>query len=142
MWRIVTATFLAIGLALGSARASEANSGPAGDSLPHLASPYQPYNLRLSPFYPRPNRAGGIILRVRLNGGGRLRFLLDSGAGLIVINATAGRSSGLSAGSETDLVGLGTRPAKMGRAGTVEIGPVSFRNCLVALVGGNVAAGA
>jgi hypothetical protein len=142
MWRIVTATFMAIGLALGGTRAGEAGSPSALDSLPDLVTPYQPYNLRLSPFYPRPNRAGGVILRVRLNGGRPLRLLLDSGADLIVISAKAGRSLGLSAGSETDLVGLGTRPAKMGRAGTVEIGPVSFRNCPVALVGGKVAEGA
>ena len=67
---------------------------------------------------------------------------LDSGADLIVISAKAGRSLGLSAESEMELVGLGTRPARMGRAGTVEIGPVSFRNCPVALVDGKVAEGA
>lgn len=142
MWRIATMMYLAIALALGSARASKANSASAMDSPPDLASPYQPYNLKLSPFYPRPNRAGGVILRVRLNGGRPLRLLLDSGADLMVIGAKAGRSLGLAVGSETDLVGLGTRPAKMARAGTAEIGPVSFRNCPVALVGGNVAEGA
>src|ERR1035438_1067885 len=109
MWRVATVTVLAIGLALGGARTSEANSGPEGDSLPHLASPYQTYNLGLILFYPRPNRAGGVILRVRINGRRPLRLLLDSGADLIVINAKAGRSTGLSAGSETDLVGLGAR---------------------------------
>jgi hypothetical protein len=142
MWRLVTLAVLTIGLALGSARASAAGSAPTLEASGELATPYQSYTLQLSPFYPRPNRLGGVILRVRLNGGRPLRLLLDSGADLIVISAKAGRALGLSAASETDLVGLGTRPARMGRAGTVEIGPVSFRNCPVALVGGNVAEGA
>jgi hypothetical protein len=41
-----------------------------------------------------------------------------------------------------DLVGLGTRPAKLVLAESVEVGPVSFRNCRVALVDGKVIEGA
>ena len=41
-----------------------------------------------------------------------------------------------------DLVGLGTRPAKVGMAESVDVGPVSFRNCRVALVDGKVIEGA
>jgi len=37
---------------------------------------------------------------------------------------------------------LGTRPAKVGMAETVDVGPVSFRNCWVALVEGQVVDGA
>jgi hypothetical protein len=60
----------------------------------------------------------------------------------MVINAKPARSLGLATGSDADLVGLGTRSARMARAGTVEIGPVSFRNCPVARVNGKVAEGA
>ncbi len=69
-------------------------------------------------------------------------MVLDSGADLIVIGSKAARAAGLSAGSELDLVGLGSRPAKVGQAATVEIGPVAFRNCRVAFVKGNVIEGA
>ena len=41
-----------------------------------------------------------------------------------------------------ELVGLGSRPARVGWAETVEIGPVSFRNCRVAFVDGKVVEGA
>jgi hypothetical protein len=41
-----------------------------------------------------------------------------------------------------DLVGLGTRPAKIGMAESVDVGPVSFRNCRVALVDGKIIEGA
>lgn len=142
MWRIAAATFLGLGLALGSSRASDAGSAPVLDSPPNLTSSYQSYNLKLSTFYPRPNRAGGIILHVRINDGRPLRLLLDSGADLLVINAKAGRSLGISPESAMELVGMGTKPAKMGRAGTVAIGPVSFRNCPVALMDGNATEGA
>jgi hypothetical protein len=59
-----------------------------------------------------------------------------------VIGAKAGHTLGLSSGSEMDLVGLGRRPAKTGLAEKVEVGPVSFRNCRVAIVEGKVIEGA
>jgi hypothetical protein len=114
----------------------------ATDAHPDLASPYQPYELKLSSFYPAPNRRAGVLLRVSINGGQPLRMLLDSGAEFIVIGAKTARPLGLSSGSEMDLVGLGTRPARVGMAEIVHVGPVSFRNCRVALVEGQVVEGA
>jgi predicted aspartyl protease len=69
-------------------------------------------------------------------------MLLDSGADLIVIGAKAARSVGFSGGSEKDLVGLENRSARVGRAETVDVGPVSFRNCRVGVVEGQVVEGA
>jgi hypothetical protein len=83
-----------------------------------------------------------VLLQVRINGGQPLRLVLDSGADFIVIGAKAARSVGLSAEAELELVGLGGRPARVARAETVEIGPVSFRNCRVAFVDGKVIEGA
>jgi hypothetical protein len=142
VWRIVTATFLATGLAIGGVRAGESGSTPALDSSPDLASPYQPYNLKLAYFYPIPNHAGGVIVYVRINGGRRLRMVLDSGAEFMVIGARVARSAGLATGPEIGLVGLGSRSARVGRAEIVETGPVSFRNCRVLVVDGNVVEGA
>ena len=139
---VTAATFLVIWLILGGLRASEAGSTPAPDAPPELVSPYQPYELKLRPFYPIPSRPAGVLLHGRINGGRPLRLVLDSGAEFIVIGAKAARSAGISARSEMELVGLGSRPARVGRAETVEIGPVSFRNCRVALVDGNVVEGA
>lgn len=142
MWRPGAAAFLVTWLIVGGLRASEAGSTPAPDARAELVSPYLQYELRLRPFYPIPNRPAGVLLHGRINGGRPLRLLLDSGAEFIVIGAKAARSIGISARSEMELVGLGSRPARVGWAETVEIGPVRFRNCRVALVEGNVIDGA
>jgi hypothetical protein len=142
VWVRLAATFLAIWLILGGLRTSKADSILAPDAPPELVSPYQPYELKLQPFYPIPSRPAGVLLHGRINGGPPLRLVLDSGAGFIVIGAKAARSAGISASSEMELVGLGSRPARVGWAETVEIGPVRFRNCRVALVEGNVIEGA
>jgi len=141
MWRIVTATFLGIGLALGGIRASDSGSTPALEPLPDLASPYQPYKLKLAYFYPLPNHAGGVIVHVRINGGRPLRLVLDSGAEFMVVGARVARAAGLATGPEIELVGLGGRSARVGQAQTIEAGPVSFRNCRVLVVDGNVIEG-
>jgi len=69
-------------------------------------------------------------------------LVLDSGAESVVIGAKVGHSLGLSGGSEMELVGLGARRAKVGMAASVDVGPVSFRHCRVALVEGKVVEGA
>jgi hypothetical protein len=142
VWVRVAATFLVIWLILGGLRTSKAGSILAPDAPPELVSPYQPYELKLRPFNPIPNRPAGVLLHGRINGGPPLRMVLDSGAGFIVIGAKAARSAGLSGSSRMEMVGLGSRPARVGWAETVEIGPVRFRNCRVALVEGNVIEGA
>jgi len=133
---------LAISLVLAGVPVAVAGLTPATAAHPDLVSPYQPYELKLSSFYPAPNRPAGVLLRVSINGGRPLRMLLDSGAEFVVIGAKTARSLGLSSGSEMDLVGLGTRPAKVGIAESVHVGPVSFRNCRVAIVEGQVVEGA
>jgi len=136
------AALLVIGLVLACVRVTVAGSTSATDPRPDLVCPYQPYELGLRSFCPVPNRPAGVLLHVRINGGRPLRLVLDSGAEFIVIGAKVADSLGLSSRSEMDLVGLGTRSAKAGMAESVDIGPVSFRNCRVALVDGKVVEGA
>lgn len=133
MWRSPASAFLLTGL-IFAALDGEAISIRAADAPGELLSPYQQYELKLRPFYPLPNRAAGFLLPVRINRGRPLRLVLDSGAEFIVIGAKAARSLDISTGAEIELVGLGSRTAKVGRAATLEIGPVSFRNCPVAVM--------
>ena len=142
MWRCAASAILLTGLVLGGVRAGEVSSKHAPDVAPALVSPYQQYDLKLRAFYPAPRCPAGVLLIARINGGRPLRLLLDSGAEFIVIAAKVGRWAGLSARSEMELIGLGSRPATVGRAATVEIGPVRFRNCPVVLVDGKVVEGA
>ena len=142
VWRHAAAALLVTWLIVGGLRASEAGSTPAPNARPELVSPYQSYELKLRPFYPIPNRPTGVLVQGRINGGPPLRLVLDSGAEFIVIGSKAARSARIAARSELELVGLGSRPARVGQAETVEIGPVSFRNCRVALMDGKVVEGA
>ena len=131
MRRSATATILLAGMALSGVLAAGMDPETAAPAPPELVSPYQQYELKLRTFSPTPHRAAGVLLSVRINGGKALRLLLDSGADLIVIGSNAARAAGLSGGSEVDLVGLDSRPARVGQAATVEIGPVAFRNLWV-----------
>jgi Aspartyl protease len=142
MWYRRAAILLVIGMVLCCVPASEADSTLSLNVSPVLASPYQPYDLELRSFYPMPGRAAGFLLTVRINGGKPLRLVLDSGADLIVIGAKTARSLALPTESELELVGIGSRPARVGQAETVRIGSVSFRNCGVAVVEGRVVEGA
>jgi Aspartyl protease len=142
MWQRAAATFLVIGSVVTGVRANDLAQTPARGAPADLAVPYRHYSLKLRRFCPTPNQAAGVLLKVRINGGRPLELVLDSGADLMVIGTKAARSAGISGVSETDLVGLGDRPARVGRAERVDIGPVSFRNCAVGFVKGRVFEGA
>ncbi len=135
-------TFLVTGLLLVSLRVRAANPVSATDAHPDLVGPYQPYELKLQPFFPVPFRFAGVLLRVRINGSRPLRLVLDSGAESIVIDARAAHSLGLSSGTAIDLVGLRTRLAWTSTVESVEVGPLSFRNCRIDLIDGEVVEGA
>jgi hypothetical protein len=141
MWQRAAATLLVIGSVLTGLRASDVGSTFTTDTPGDFVGSYQHYSLKLKRFCPVPNRPAGVLLQVRINGGRPLEMILDSGADLIVIGTKAGRAAGISSESATDLVGLGSRPAKVGQAKTVDIGPVSFRNCRVGVVEGHVVEG-
>ena len=132
MLRAPAATVLT-GLALGCIQAS------AADAI--LASPYQPYDLRLNSFAPVPGRVAGVFLSVRIDGGRPLRLLLDSGARYLTMGTKDAATVDFSSGTDLDLVGAGVRPARAGIAASVRIGPVSFLKCPVAVVDGKVAEG-
>jgi hypothetical protein len=136
------ATLLVTGLVLATVWVTAADAPSATNKHPDFVSPYQPYQLELKSFCPAPNRTAGVLLHVRINGGRPLRMVLDSGAESIVIDAKAAHSLGLSCGSEMDLVGLRTKSAKAAMAESVDIGPLSFRHCRLALVEGKVVDGA
>jgi Aspartyl protease len=142
MWQRAAATFLVIGSVVTGVRGNELAQTHARGAPADLAVPYRHYSLKLRRFCPIPSQVAGVLLKVRINGGRPLELVLDSGADLMVIGTKAARSAGISGGSARDLVGLGNRPAKVGRAETVDIGPVSFRNCRVGFVKGRVFEGA
>jgi len=109
-----------------------------------VTAPERPYSLRLSSFAPRPPQASGVLLQVRINGGPPLRLLLDSGAARITLGARASARSAIAAVGESHLVGAGespTRPVRSGVAGSVDIGPLQFRNCRVDMAPGELAEG-
>ncbi len=109
-----------------------------------LVSPLRSYTLTLSSFVPAPGKTMGVFLKVGINGGRPLRLLLDSGAEHIVMSAGAARALSLSREARLSLIGFG-EPARGGFlaiARTVDIGPLSFRNCPVDVVDHRVVGGA
>jgi aspartyl protease len=89
------------------------------------------YQIKLGPFVVPPTRAVGLVIGARINGGPRLRLLLDSGAQNIVLDRRAAEKSGCSGGSDLDLVGAGVSIAtvvKMRRAETVQVGDLTLRD--------------
>jgi hypothetical protein len=111
----------------------------------HLASPLRPYTLKLESFVPAPGRSTGVLLKARINGGRPLHLLVDSGAEHLVLTSGTARAAGLSAGSRLKLVGFGLMEPKSGSvavAQTVDVGPLSFRDCPVDVVDHKVLDGA
>lgn len=142
MWQRAAATLLVIGSLISGVRASDFGPTAACGAPGNFTGPYQHYSLKLRRFCPIPNRVAGVLVKVRINGGRPLQMVLDSGADLMVIGSKAARSAGITGGLANNLVGLGSRPVSVGRAETVEVGPVSFRNCRVGVVKGRVVEGA
>jgi len=103
------------------------------------------YKLKLLSFVPEPGRAVGVYLKVRINGGRTLRLLLDSGAEHLVVPTAVARSAGLPAGAHLSLIGFGGRPDEGGFytvARTVDVGPLTLRDCPVDVVDHKVVDGA
>ncbi len=134
-------------LGMATSCLSAANSIPADATeetkAPTLASPYQPYKLKLFPYFLPPARPHGLFIKARINGGPQLRLLLDSGAEFIVLDKKSAAKSGHTGGKVLDLVGAGktVRPALQSVAEIVDLGELAFRNCPIVKVDGKLAEG-
>jgi predicted aspartyl protease len=103
---------------------------------PELASPYRAYSLKATSFVPAPGRAGGLLLKARIDAGPPLRLLLDSGAEYIVLDKKTAARSGYISGPDLDLVGAGSgaKRARTAQAASVEIADLALRNCRMVIV--------
>ena len=98
---------------------------------PESAGRFQSHTFKLGSFVIPPSSPAGLLLKVRIDSGPGLRLLLDSGAQFIVLDKAAAVKSGLTGGSELDLIGVGKppKPARMVKAGRVRIGDLVFHDC-------------
>ena len=99
-----------------------------------LASPYRPYALPMTPFYPASSRPAGMLLRVSVNGGSPLRLIFDTGAGGVLIRSKAADKLGLEFLSASLVRGLGAREptrARVALAQSLRIDDFNMRNCLI-----------
>jgi predicted aspartyl protease len=95
------------------------------------------YRIQLEPFIVPPARVAGLVARVRINGGGAIRLLLDSGAQNVVLSRSAARKSGCIGGSDLELVGAGASSAiavKNLRANSLQIGDLELRGVPLLIV--------
>lgn len=106
-------------------------SGAFG-SDPTLDPPDTPsFRVKLTPFVVPPACTGGLVAKVRLNGGAALHLLLDSGAGRVVLTRRAALKSRCTGAGDLDAIGPGVAsPAtvKQLRADTLEIGDLTLRD--------------
>jgi len=111
---------LAVGLAFSASTAAIRGSEAAG----------QPdYHFRLAPLATPSDGILGMLLSVRVNGGPRLRLLVDSGAQELVLNRKGAARSGCNGGTDLDLVGAGgstPADARLLYADTVGVGDLTL----------------
>jgi hypothetical protein len=98
-------------------------------ALPVLKSPYRIYRIPLSGI-----RSAGLLLGARINGGRKLRLIVDTGATGIVLNASAGAEMDLEFLADAALSGYGSATpavARVARAASFETGDLRIENLLV-----------
>jgi Aspartyl protease len=109
-----------------------------------LVGEYRTYRLPLAYFVPAPGRVQGLLIKARINGGKPLRMVLDSGASHVVVSTKAPGKLALESLSDLLLVGPGALPSHTVSSGlvqSIEIGPLTFRNCRVDVTPGRIAEG-
>ena len=102
--------------------------------LAQLASPSEPYHLKLSDFFPSTTTPRGLTVRASINGSKPLRLLLDTGAEGIYLTGRAARKMNLEVLAEARIGGLGMAhsiPGQVTLARTLSIDTFRLENCVV-----------
>jgi predicted aspartyl protease len=103
---------------------------PAGE----LVSPYISYHLPLGGFHPSGAAQNGLIVTARINGGRRVRLLLDTGARGLLLHRSAARGLGLEPITSAGVSGFGDGSAADGDlmlARRIAFDNLEFRDCLL-----------
>lgn len=117
-------------------------AGP--ETVPHGTVGPASYRIKLEHFVAPGNRAAGLLVKARLNGGPMLRLLVDSGSQYVVLDRAAAQHSHCAGGSALDLIGAGAAsatPAQRQVAETLEVGDLILRGVPVVVTGHNLADG-
>src|ERR1035441_1803300 len=125
MRRVVTTAGLVTATALGVCLAA-----PAPPAAPHLPGGAATYRIKLDRFVAPPNRAAGLLVRARINGGPQLSLLVDSGTQYVVVDRTAALRSHCAGGADLEMIGAGAASAtlvKYRTADTLELGDLTLR---------------
>jgi predicted aspartyl protease len=110
-----------------------------GRHVARVTSTSERYQIRLMDFVPETdstirNRARGFLVEARINGGKKLRFLLDTGADGVVLDSRVAKKSDLEFLVEARLGGFGTSAAASGQvalARSISIGGFELENCVI-----------
>jgi hypothetical protein len=110
-----------------------------------LSSAYVAYRLALSGFRPSGTALAGMLVTARINGGGPLRLVFDTGARGIVIDSGAARKLDLETIAASRLAGFGDAgqgESQVALARSVTFGGLAFEDCLVEVMERKLTAGA
>jgi len=125
MRRVVTTVGLVAATALWVCLASA-----APPAAPHLPGGAATYRIKLDRFVAPPNRAAGLLVKVRINGGPQLSLLVDSGTQYVVVDRTAALRSHCAGGADLEMIGAGAASATLVKhrtADTLELGDLTLR---------------
>lgn len=97
---------------------------------PHLPGGAASYRIKLDRFVAPPNRAAGLLVKARINGGPLLSLLVDSGTQYVVVDRAAARRSHCAGGADLEMIGAGAASAMLVKhrtADTLELGDLTLR---------------
>jgi predicted aspartyl protease len=122
---LVTAAVLRVCLA--------ASAPPA----PHLPGGAASYRIKLDRFVASPNRAAGLLVKARINGGPLLSLLVDSGTQYVVVDRRAALRSHSAGGADLEMIAVGAASAALVKhrtADTLELGDLKLRGVPMVVV--------
>jgi hypothetical protein len=83
------------------------------------------------------NRAAGLLVKARINGGPRLTLLVDIGTQYVVVDRTAALRARCAGGADLEMIGAGAASATLAKhrtANTLELGDLTLRGVPMAVV--------
>jgi len=126
MRRAVATVVLVMAATLGVCLAAAAP--PVAARLPGVAPTYK---IKLERLVTSPNRAAGLLVKARINGGPQLSLLVDSGTQYVVLDRAAALRSHCAGGADLEMIGAGAASAtlvKQRTADTLELGDLTLRD--------------
>ena len=125
------------GVGLVTAAALRVCLAASAPPAPHLPGGAASYRIKLDRFVASPNRAAGLLVKARINGGPLLSLLVDSGTQYVVVDRRAALRSHSAGGADLEMIAVGAASAALVKhrtADTLELGDLKLRGVPMVVV--------